>query len=290
MGSFDEKRAMNIPLLGEDIDTRRIILQSFRDEVFIPRYEQLLGLFSRLSLDAVNANVSAKMMLPPLLPPPPLMADGSGKRPGTSSSTEQAAAALSGAAPGHASDGSTQSGAGSASATTDSLSMSASLLSSGSAANSANRSRATSNTSAGSGSAWHGSPGHGPGHLTPLHQNRPYNPTGSMTPAQAQAQLYAQHQQVVHETGARLTETIGRMLQCLSVLVSVQSGDEAQEKMERLVKALKWNWLAGGRGRTGRQRRGFVGARVRQTTSSNHFGGFGANNGGAGREGIAVAH
>ena len=59
---------------------------------------------------------------------------------------------------------------------------------------------------------------------------------------------------------AMVTETIGRMLQCVSVLASVQSGDGSQRKMEDLAKALKLNWL--GRGRTGRNRRGFVGARV----------------------------
>jgi hypothetical protein len=44
------------------------------------------------------------------------------------------------------------------------------------------------------------------------------------------------------------------------VLASVQSGDEAQGKIEELAKELKLNWL--GRGRTGRNRRGFVGTRV----------------------------
>jgi hypothetical protein len=54
---------------------------------------------------------------------------------------------------------------------------------------------------------------------------------------------------------------VGRMLQCVSVLVSLQSGDEAQDKIGRLNKELKYNWL--GRGRTGRQRQGFVGPRSR---------------------------
>lgn len=58
-----------------------------------------------------------------------------------------------------------------------------------------------------------------------------------------------------------VTETVGRMLQCVSVLASVQSGDDSQVKMEGLSKELKHNWL--GRGRTGRNRRGFVGTRVR---------------------------
>ncbi|KAK2748622.1 hypothetical protein FQN55_004175 [Onygenales sp. PD_40] len=58
-----------------------------------------------------------------------------------------------------------------------------------------------------------------------------------------------------------ITETVGRMLQCISVLASVQTDDEAQGQVEVLSKALKHNWL--GRGRTGRDRRGFVGTRVR---------------------------
>lgn len=56
------------------------------------------------------------------------------------------------------------------------------------------------------------------------------------------------------------------MLQCVSVLASVQTGDEAQEKIELLSKALKHNWL--GRARTGRDRRGFVGAKIRLPASS----------------------
>ena len=60
---------------------------------------------------------------------------------------------------------------------------------------------------------------------------------------------------------SQVTETVGRMLQCVSVLASVQSGDDAQEKMEDLAKLLKLNWL--GRGRTGRNRRGFVGGKVK---------------------------
>ncbi|KAI9804648.1 MAG: hypothetical protein M1833_006723 [Piccolia ochrophora] len=58
----------------------------------------------------------------------------------------------------------------------------------------------------------------------------------------------------------RITETVARMLQCVSVLASLQSGDDAQTKMEDLAKALKHNWL--GRGRTGRNRRGFVGTKL----------------------------
>lgn len=63
----------------------------------------------------------------------------------------------------------------------------------------------------------------------------------------------------------QVTETVGRMLQCLCVLCSVQSGDGAQEKLEELSRQLKLNWL--GRGRTGRNRKGFVGSRVRPMRS-----------------------
>ena len=62
---------------------------------------------------------------------------------------------------------------------------------------------------------------------------------------------------------AKVTETVGRMLQCVSVLASVQSGDDAQSKMEELARELKLNWL--GRGRTGRNRKGFVGTRMPAT-------------------------
>ncbi|CAL5874046.1 uncharacterized protein PFLUO_LOCUS8332 [Penicillium psychrofluorescens] len=58
-----------------------------------------------------------------------------------------------------------------------------------------------------------------------------------------------------------ITETVGRMLQCVSVLASVQTDDDAQDRIDLLSKALKHNWL--GRGRTGRDRRGFVGAKIR---------------------------
>jgi hypothetical protein len=77
-------------------------------------------------------------------------------------------------------------------------------------------------------------------------------------------------ERTVEDTSNRLTETVGRMLQCMSVLASVgvhpgsgatsSSEDDSQRKMEELCRGLKLNWL--GRGRTGRNRRGLVGARV----------------------------
>lgn len=82
----------------------------------------------------------------------------------------------------------------------------------------------------------------------------------SFSPAQRPTII---HRPSAPDTSHLITETVGRMLQCVSVLASVQTDDEPQEKIEILSKALKHNWL--GRGRTGRDRRGFVGAKIRPT-------------------------
>ncbi|KAK6535328.1 hypothetical protein TWF694_001791 [Orbilia ellipsospora] len=73
-----------------------------------------------------------------------------------------------------------------------------------------------------------------------------------------------------------VTETVGRVLQCVSVLASLLSNDEKQAKMDELAKTMKHNWLS--RGRTGRNRHGFVGTRSRALGSANSLGsnhGFG---------------
>ncbi|KIW06171.1 uncharacterized protein PV09_02657 [Verruconis gallopava] len=115
-------------------------------------------------------------------------------------------------------------------------SQSSTHLDSGSPFSAVGRSRATSNTSAGSFPSSVGA-----------------HSAGSQSHAVAPAPQPMD--------SAQVTEMVGRMLQCVSVLASVQSKDDAQSKMERLTKELKLNWL--GRGRTGRQRRGFVGTRLR---------------------------
>jgi hypothetical protein len=247
---------MSAPLVGEDLEVRRITLQTFRDIIFLPRFDTLMAIFSRLSLESINAGVPDEP-LPPLAPPPPL---SDGTRPGTASSTDAALNSLTSPASFVSQGGALLDGTNSTASPSP-----FSILSS------ASRSRATSNTSAGS---WHSTPSaHQPGHLTPLQQvssvssqtamptppftNGHQGPNGNFYAAAAAAHAH----QVVLDTGARVTEIVGRMLQCVSVLASVQSADEAQASMERLTKTLKWNWL--GRGRTGRQRRGFVGTRIR---------------------------
>lgn len=204
----------NIPILGE-LDVRRIILLTFRDTVILPRHDTLMTIFSRLSLENLNAGLESP--LPPSLDPT--------ARPGTAGSVQDAMGSLNSTS--HGSSGGYLESAVSVNSSTF---------------NSVSRSRATSNTSAGSFSAQslHSVSGHVHGLLQP---NAPVPPALRPQPMDS----------------AKVTETVGRMLQCVSVLVSLQSGDEAQEKMGRLNKELKYNWL--GRGRTGRQRRGFVGPR-----------------------------
>lgn len=196
----------NIPILGE-LEVRRITLLMFRDIVILPRYDSLMAIFSRLSLENLNPGLESPSPIPDV-------------RPGTASSASEALAgfpaSLSTNATSHSSAGYLES-------------TSSSLPPSG-------RSRATSNTSAGSFSS------------------NPHSHPNLHPPTSVPISLRQQPMD-----SAKVTETVGRMLQCVSVLVSLQSSDESQDKMARMSKELKYNWL--GRGRTGRQRQGFVGPR-----------------------------
>ncbi|PCD29002.1 hypothetical protein AU210_011546 [Fusarium oxysporum f. sp. radicis-cucumerinum] len=126
-------------------------------------------------------------------------------------------------------------------------STSTTLLGEGSAGG---RSRAISNVSFGS----HGSDG----------GLRPFTPSGGGIPPPPSLGSLREREQNV-EDSKHITEMVGRMLQCMSVLSGVSAGDagaEGNEKVVELCKMLKLNWL--GRGRTGRNRRGMVGGRVRR--------------------------
>ncbi|KAJ4297687.1 hypothetical protein N0V90_005581 [Kalmusia sp. IMI 367209] len=196
----------NIPILGE-LDVRRMTLLVFRDTVILPRYDTLMAIFSRLSLENLNAGLESPSPIPDA-------------RPGTAGSETTPIGSLQSTS--HSSGGYLESA----------NSMTSSTFAS-------TRSRATSNTSAGSFSAHS------------IHSN----PSNFLQPGQhVPPSLRAQPMD-----SAKVTETVGRMLQCVSVLVSLQSGDDSQDKMGKLTRELKYNWL--GRGRTGRQRQGFVGAR-----------------------------
>ncbi|RYF34021.1 MAG: hypothetical protein EOO38_29785, partial [Cytophagaceae bacterium] len=49
----------NIPILGE-LEVRRITLLMFRDIVILPRYDSLMAIFSRLSLENLNAGLESQ--------------------------------------------------------------------------------------------------------------------------------------------------------------------------------------------------------------------------------------
>jgi hypothetical protein len=250
----------NLPMLGE-LDVRRIILLVFRDTVILPRCETLMAIFSRLSLADLNAGGFDSTAITPVP-----TNDFPAGRLGTSGNSSHDAAM------GSLQSHSTSHGSSTSASYLDSVSTSMGGNSMASSTTNAfaeaNRSRATSNTSAGSFST------------RSLHSNsNPPLPSSSLTSAggagghtlhtiASSSNLTSQPIQTTTippsmrpqpMDSAQVTETVGRMLQCVSVLVSLQSGDEAQEKMGKMSKELKYNWL--GRGRTGRQRRGFVGPR-----------------------------
>lgn len=92
-------------------------------------------------------------------------------------------------------------------------------------------------------------------------QPRPFTPSAH----QGTTTLGSLREQNV-EDSKQVTDMVGRMLQCMSVLSSLGGVDDADaegnRKMVELCKMLKLNWL--GRGRTGRNRMGIVGGRVRR--------------------------
>jgi hypothetical protein len=211
---------IKMPTLGEELDVRRITLITFRDTVILPKHENLMAIFSRLSLD----NISAAQ-----------------RSPDPNKSREHARSDP--AAPGAERPGT----AGSLSPHMSSFNSQASTLldaassSSGGAMSAAGRSRATSNTSAGS-----------------FGTSLP-NVHSVLSPQGGASTSTLTPQPPMPTDPAKVTETVARMLQCLYVLASCQTGDVGQGNVERLTGALKYNWL--GRGRTGRDRRGWVGMR-----------------------------
>ncbi|SMY19834.1 unnamed protein product [Zymoseptoria tritici ST99CH_1A5] len=229
--SAEGHRAM--PHQTEELEIRRITLIAFRDTVIIPKHETLLNIFSRLSLDSINANVS----------PDPARARDHARSDPTAPGADRpsTAGSLSPRLSSFNSQGST-------------LLDAASSSSGGGGGTSAlaNRSRATSNTSAGSfgTSLPHlhspALPGGGPGSFA--------TSVGGAFPTMSSSATNGA------KDPAKVTDTVARMLQCLYVLASCRTGDVAQANVERLTAKLKYNWL--GRGRTGRDRRGWVGMKA----------------------------
>ncbi|GAB7349126.1 hypothetical protein MBLNU459_g8072t1 [Dothideomycetes sp. NU459] len=228
---------VKLPSLGEELDVRRITLITFRDVVILPRHEGLMAIFSRLSLDSING-------LPSL----------------TESMTQNFGTRSRGVSNPTASGAERPSTGGSLSPRLSSYNSQASTLMDAASSSSGGvlsqthtRSRATSSTSA-------GSFGTSLPHLpSPLSQP----PMPGAFPAMTSAPQPSPPVPIADPE--KVTETVARMLQCVSVLASVQTGDQGQGVIERLTQALKYNWL--GRGRTGRQRRGWVGMKVGGSSS-----------------------
>ncbi|PQE32139.1 hypothetical protein CJF32_00001746 [Rutstroemia sp. NJR-2017a WRK4] len=234
--------------LTPTLEVRKIVLIAYRDTVILPRFETLKTLFSRLSLDSISLSIPPSSDLRSLSP------DSQG-RPSTAISLDPSHGSYS-------SQNTTLLGGagGSASSVGDPA---------------GSRSRAISNVSYGSDQGL-GLTGIG----MPI-PPRPFTPSSTHPPIATGLSARERRRADVEDSSKMLTETVGRMLQCMSVLSSVGMGvggdEDAQEKMEDLGRGLKLNWL--GRGRTGRNRRGLVGGRVK-TGGYAGVGGGGVGEGG----------
>lgn len=252
------------------LEVRRIVLTAYRNTVILPRFETLKQIFSRLSLDSISLPVPSSEILS-------TSPDSYGNRPGTAMSLDPSTASYN--------------------------SQTTTLLNGGGSSGdtSGSRSRAISNVSYSSSN----DPLSGLGISSSASTNnipyppRPFTPssthpftTSSSTSSFPTTALRQTRSQTVEDSSKKLTETVGRMLQCMSVLASVGIGaaggdEDAQAKMEELTRGLKLNWL--GRGRMGRDRRGLVGARVVRTgggsssSGTGNFGGIGVSG-----EGVSV--
>ncbi|KFY77164.1 hypothetical protein V499_03369 [Pseudogymnoascus sp. VKM F-103] len=247
------------------LSIRRLVLTTYRDVVILPRFEILQTLFSRLSLESINFPSQASYSQSPILPSS-LSTSPPDVRPGTAMSLDPAFSSF-----------------GSQSTTL--------LNGSGAGSDSVGaRSRGVSNVSFGSDQR----------EAVYAQSMRPFAPSPMLSGSGLGSSgstigATTSQREVNAEDSKHVTETVGRMLQCMSVLaaVGIIAGDGsevkvqkqatptntgtggrargystalvedevAQDKMDRLCKALKLNWL--GRGRTGRNRRGLVGGRMK---------------------------
>jgi hypothetical protein len=224
--------ALRVPSLADELEVRRLTLIAFRDSVILPKHESLMNIFSRLSLDNINAAPSPAASAPGRNHARSDLSTSGMDRPGTAGSLSPRLSSFN---------------------SQSSTYLEAASNSSGNATSLANRSRATSNTSAGSfgTSLPHLSSPLAGGFTT---AGQPQQPQQQAPPPPPPPVAFADP--------AKITETVAKMLQCLYVLASCQTGDVAQGNVERLTGALKYNWL--GRGRTGRDRRGWVGVKAGQ--------------------------
>ncbi|KAH6620930.1 HbrB-like-domain-containing protein [Chaetomium sp. MPI-SDFR-AT-0129] len=296
------------------LEVRRFVLLAFRDIVILPRYDTLKTMFSRLSLEFLPQSLASMALGSPPLPIP---------SPGYHN--QNINQQLSGSPSDHYTSTSLPSAFGqyrpgtaaSIDPSVASYNSTGSTLLGGDSSGSGNRSRAISNVSFGSDSAAHqalrpfapGSSNSNTGFFQQQHHNTTAatsalnlaltttisNNTNNTATSYAGSSFRDRDQNV--EDSKQVTDMVGRMLQCMSVLASVgvagsSVGDltgtpslaggggcdeeEGNRMVEELNKLLKLNWL--GRGRTGRNRRGLVGARA--NNNSNAVGGMNKRGGG----------
>lgn len=248
--------------LGEALDVRTLVLLSFRDVVILPRQDTLLSIFSRSPFESFNAEVTSPRLL--------------AQRPGTSTSVEIPSNVYS-------------------------TSQASSTLLSSTTATSGSlgaRSRATSNTSAGSFQSYGAQRPH-PSQLHPqVSPSATMDPVkvtqiaarmlqcisvlaglqapGAMlvpvapTTLGTKTDLKSREQRISEEfedTDGHSTDTTLKQSDFTNTKEDERKKKEndpetiARRKIEALAKELKLNWL--GRGRTGRNRRGFVGSKAR---------------------------
>ncbi|KAF3766244.1 hypothetical protein M406DRAFT_60675 [Cryphonectria parasitica EP155] len=217
------------------LEVRRIVLTAYRDVVILPRYEKLKAIFSRLSLEFLPMALASPLPIDYLSTspsaesaasfsfPPPPL-----QRPGTAASLDPSTASYN--------------------------STSTTLL--GDMAG--GRSRGLSNVSFASSGA-HST---GTDSLRPPKLASAANSSTMLASVSASLAGSSLREQNV-EDSKYVTDMVGRMLQCMSVLAGATGsggGDDGTRMVEELSRLLKLNWL--GRGRTGRNRRGIVGGRV----------------------------
>ncbi|KAK4153895.1 hypothetical protein C8A00DRAFT_43272 [Chaetomidium leptoderma] len=235
------------------LEVRRFVLLAFRDIVILPRYDTLKAMFSRLSLEFLPQSLASMALASPPLPIPSPGFHNQGPQSmnqqlSNSPSDAYASTSLPTALGQYRPNTATSLDPSVASYNSNG----STLL--GDSSGSGNRSRAISNVSFGSDSA-------------------AYPPLRPFTPSSLHALGAATHRDQNVEDSKQVTEMVGRMLQCMSVLASVgvarggsgggsgggsardnDAEEEGNRMVEELNKLLKLNWL--GRGRTGRNRRG----------------------------------
>jgi len=332
-GGHQNQTNISVSPASSVLDVRRIVLLAFRDIVILPRYETLKAMFSRLSLEFLPQSLASMALASPIpVPSPGLHTQNSFQSMQLSTSPgAESQHSLMGISGSSAPVGPRPGTAMSLDPASASYNSTGTTLLGDNAGSGGNRSRAISNVSFGSDNTNNNSSNNN----NPM--TRPFTPSSlnalsgsapamsGIAAAAAAAANLATNVPPTHtapsisgnsihsnagsgslreqnvEDSKQVTEMVGRMLQCMSVLASVggsshgssgpagasatnissssssmmsgihgsigsgnssSGGDEGNRMIEELNKLLKLNWL--GRGRTGRNRRGLVGGRVKR--------------------------